>query len=109
MLYRKGGDILTSLSWALGAQDISSDGIEDCGIQISPATKHSDKATVLHNAAYMINDLIHEEISRQAAIKRDHLSSFNVDSELLNVNPLLLDFMNSITATIQAPNTRKVE
>jgi len=57
----------------------------------------------------MINDLIHEEISRQAAIKRDHLSSFNVDSELLNVNPLLLDFMNSITATIQAPNTRKVE
>jgi len=42
MLYRKGGDILTSLSWALGAQDISSDDIEDYGIQILPTTKRSD-------------------------------------------------------------------
>ena len=103
VLYRKGGDILASLSWALGVQDSSPVDIEDCETQshITPVTDHSDKITILCSAAYVINDLIHEENNRQATVRNDHPSSFNIDTELLKVNPLLLNFINSITATIR--------
>ena len=103
-LYHKGGKILASLSWALGVQDSSSPvDIEDCEIQsyISPVTDHSDKTMILRSAAYVINDLIHEDNNRQATIKNDHPPSFNIDTELLKVNPLLLNFINSINTTIQ--------
>ena len=48
----------------------------------------------------MVNDLIHEEINRQSTARRNNPLLFDIDGELENINPLLLDFVNSITATV---------
>ena len=65
ILYGKGIDALVSLSWALSAQSTQ----EETTVltHITPTKQQSDKATVLHDAAYLVNNLIHEEIDRHSA------------------------------------------
>ena len=55
ILYRKGIDVLVSLSWALSAQSNQ----EETAVlaHITPTKQQSDKATVLHDAAYLVNNL----------------------------------------------------
>jgi len=97
ILYCSGIYLLVSLSWALSANSPT----EDIMVKyIKPNDKQSDKVSVLHTAAYIVNDLIHEEIDRQSATRNDP-KSFDIDGELNNINPLLLDFVNSITATVR--------
>ena len=98
ILYRKGIDVLVSLSWALSAQSTPEETVVLA--HITPTKQQSDKVTVLHDAAYLVNDLIHEEIDRQSTVKSSPIS-FDIDSELEQINPLLLKFINSITATIR--------
>ena len=43
--------------------------------------------------------MIHKEITRQSAT-RNNPKSFDIDGALKNINLLLLDFVNSITATV---------
>ena len=47
-----------------------------------------------------MNDLIHDEVKRQATISRDNPLSLNIDSELQCINPLLVQFIDSITLTV---------
>ena len=97
ILYRRGVDLLVSLSWALSTNSP----FDDTTVKhITPTAKQSDKLAILHNAGHMLNDLIHEEINRQSTARRSNPLLFDIDGELENINPLLLDFVNSITATV---------
>ena len=101
ILYRKGADVLVSLSWVFQSLSQDSTGEEQT---YAHATQLSDKGTVLHNAACIVNDLIHEEIERQSTMRSQCYSyplSFSMDSELKNMNQLLVEFVDSITATIR--------
>ena len=101
ILYCRGIDLLVSLSWALSANSPFED-IQDTTVKhITPTAKQSDKLAALHNAGLMVNDLIHEEINRQSTARRNNPLLFDIDNELENINPLLLDFVNSITATVR--------
>ena len=70
---------MVSLSWALSA------------ITYPEANNHDKKAAtnipedkiVLHEAGYVVNDLIHNEIEKQSLNKKsDDLSVFNIDTQL---------------------------
>ena len=67
IFYRKGGDLLVSLLWALSTNNL----FEDITIKHVTPAKHSDKVAVLHNANNMVNDLIHEEINKQSTANRN--------------------------------------
>ena len=61
-----------------------------------------DDKTVLHEAGYFVNDLIHNEIEKQSMSKKgDDVSLFSINTQLRSVNPLLLEFMKSITTTVR--------
>ena len=92
-----GVDLLVILSWTLSANS-STDDITV--MYVKPTGNQSDKYAVSHTTAHIVNDLIHEEIDRQSTTRRNDPISFDVDGELENINPLLLDFVNSITATV---------
>ena len=67
ILYRKNGDILTSLSWALGA--CAQQNVTDIPTLGSPqsasTTKHNaDKKEQLRVSALIINDILHNEIKK---------------------------------------------
>ena len=98
MLYRKGIDPLVSLSWALSAITYPKANNHDT----KAATNTPEDKIVLHEAGYVVNDLIHNEIEKQSLNKKsDDLSVFNIDTQLQSVNPLLLEFMTSITASVR--------
>ena len=82
ILYRKGINVLESLSWALGAN--SSSQYDFSELNIMPATKSPCNDQTLHEAAYIVNDLMHEEVKRQT---RDNPLVLNINNELQNVNP----------------------
>ena len=68
ILYSTGIDILVSLSWALSAVPFSSYTCET----YTPTIKHySDKTNTLHEASYTVNNLIHEEIEKQSAARKN--------------------------------------
>lgn len=58
---------------------------------------------MLHNAACIVNSLIHDEIERQSAIREEFSAnplSFSIDDEPQNTNQLLVEFVDRITATV---------
>lgn len=68
ILYRKGVDLLTSLSWALGTAlylqaHTPEAGEENVLIQDSP-NDSTYKQRVLSETGYIVNDLLQEEIRR---------------------------------------------
>ena len=101
ILYSTGIDILVSLSWALSAKASSSYTCETH----TPTIKHySDKTSTLHEASYIVNNLIHKEIEKQSAARKNpsclYPLSSSIDTQLQHTNPQLLDFLNSITVTV---------
>jgi len=62
---------------------------------------------VLYEAGYIVNDLIHKEMEKQSTSRKlgltgDHdLLSLDIDEQLQRVDPLLLEFMTCITATVR--------
>ena len=55
---------------------------------------------MLHNAACIVNDLIHEEMERQSAMRSQYYTnplSFSIDNEFKYINQLLLEFIDSIS------------
>ena len=67
ILYRKGVDVLVSLSWALSTQSTSQEcSDEDHNCVHGPVIE--DNKMVLHNAACIVNSLIHKEIQSSPLI-----------------------------------------
>ena len=100
VLYRKGADILETLSWALSTSHLADHWYE------SEEQKHRDKhpntETTLKEASFIMNNLIHEEIKKSTQIRPTFdYTSLKINEFLNNINPLLLDFLISSTNTIR--------
>ena len=87
--------------WALSAISFSSHACE----YYTPTIKHyAHKTSTLHEASYIVNNLIHEEIEKQLTARKNpscpYPLSLSIDTQLQHINPQLWDFLNSITATV---------
>ena len=72
IIFRKGGDILTSLSWALGRMQLN-DSEDGYIIDINQPCDSKSKANVLREAGDIINDLIHAEVVIKYMYKKTHM------------------------------------
>ena len=102
ILYRRGVDVLVSLSWALSCQGVQESTDKDDIHEHKPIIE--DTKIVLHNATSILNGLIYGEIERQSIIRQKfsvNPSSFSIEAELHSTNQLLLEFVDSTTATVR--------
>ncbi len=101
ILFRKGGDLLTSLSWALGrvsVKDANQVLVQPGGTQDVDARKER----VLSEAGDIINDLIHAEIKElHNDMLIDSPSQFNIEEMISTTNTLLWRFLESATRTVR--------
>ena len=96
ILYRTGGDLLTSLSWALGspkAQATEQFGYSDRGLDIN-------KVNIMHEAGYIMNNLLHNEI-RRLATEANEPREFDLDSFVDQVDPQLWELISCATSTVR--------
>ena len=103
VLYRRGADLLIALSWALSSsQQVPS--FEPSKQQHHTLqNNHPNTETILKEASIIINNFIHEEINKLSP------SLFiSINDSLNNVNPLLLQFLTSITDTIRERKTSNI-
>ena len=101
MLFRKGGNLLTSLSWALGA--LSTRVYNDYQMEspLMPKTEGTNELhqhKVLHEAAGMLNDLLHAETNHHTHIDP---CTLNIDQCLSVLNPVLTEFIALATCTVR--------
>ena len=83
---------MTALSWALSTPPSTNQYPEmQC--------QNSDTNKTLKEASIIINNLIHEEIKKSS--QSQSYTLLNISDELNNINPLLLEFLNSITNSIR--------
>ena len=101
ILYRNGGDLLQSLSWALGSKcqtHSSENSFEPLKTELQTSKLHRGEQKVIKQAATIINNLILEEVRRLAGKdKETDLKRLNIDSLISEINPLLWEFVTSIT------------
>ena len=93
LLYRKGGDLLISLSWALGRSST-------CNNPEEPSYIHTTDTAIktLRAAGDLVNNLIHAEISKTC--DDDWLSDpecLNIDEHISSINPQLWHFLELMT------------
>ena len=102
ILYRKGVDILTSLSWALGSTPAHSPQPDE-DVWIEGGQKdETHKQRVLNEAGHILNDLIHDEIKRSInAEETEDPSTLNIPKYLEGVSPLLMEFIITATTTVR--------
>jgi len=100
MLYRKGIDVLISLSWALGSQEATvHNKSEPKAKQISSQLSNQQ---ILTYAGYIVNEMVHDENKKQSP--RSWLSDpscFSMTGYLQNVNSLLIQFLQAATSTVR--------
>ena len=93
ILYRKGGDVLTSLSWALGrAQSKDMDSVY---VSTSPS-QPSNKGSILREASNILNGLIHAEIAKQNSDEIEN-PEMNIDKQVNAVDKDLWAFLEVAT------------
>ena len=105
ILFRKGGNILASLSYALSTAFQTESSLPTVTDFIKPARPKeiredgNYKKRVLTDAVYLVNDLLHDEINKSSTSLEMGEDSIllNIDTFLQNVNPLLYQFI--VTAT----------
>ena len=101
VLYRKGADMLTMLSWALSTSHLA-----DQWSWFEPEKqrnheKHLNSEKTLEEASIIMNNLIHEEIKKISQIRPTiDCILLKINEYLTNVDPLSLNFLTSITNTI---------
>ena len=107
ILFRKGGDIMTSLSWAMGAGRQRPESRE---LVLSEPSKNytSNEHQVLEEAGHIINDLIHKEIEKVSDQKlSDDPSLFNIERTISSINQELWRFLQVATSTVRHRTTKK--
>ena len=103
ILYRHKGDLLKSLSYALGAS------IDDCKVYASEPQNYPSHPEyykhVLKKASFIVNDLLHAEIKKGSARKSDienDPKGLNMQSEIQIIDPLLWEFISTCTESIRS-------
>ncbi len=95
VLFRKGGDLLVSLSHALGAARTN----EDQDVLYEPnLSSKPDVSKVLREAGDIVNNLIHTEMAKLPVSTNKEL---DINAEIGSINPLLWDFLESITRSVR--------
>ena len=111
IIFRKGGDILTSLSWALGRMQLK-DSEDGYITNMNQHCNSKSKANVLREAGDIVNDLIHAEITKQSSDQiyaQNDPHELNIDKIISMVDPQLWAFLKSVTRTIQERNSSSKE
>lgn len=88
MLYRKNGDILTSLSWALGASNSSNQSTINIPKAVHP-TVNKEREDMLRASALMINDILHDEIKCLSQLPE--IPYMSIQDYLLKIDKNLLE------------------
>ena len=100
VLYRKGADILATLSWALSTSNLA--GQWSKPEKQKQHDNYPNAETTLKEASIIMNNLIHDEIKRSVEMTSTlDYNSLKIKEHLKNINPLLLDFLTSTTNTIR--------
>ena len=103
-LYKRDGDILVSLSWALGAAK-QHNGVTT---KYSPAG-HTDLSSAVQESGYLINNLIHEEIKRQSKNSFDNITApFSIQEYTQAINPMLVEFLKLATNSNRETNNTEL-
>ena len=90
VLYRKSGDILTSLSWALGA------------ISYQTSKSHISETDEVFSINKSKSDLLHEEIDTRVQNRsKEGIFELDIKKYTENINPMLLLFLTSSTFSIR--------
>ena len=104
-MYRQGGDVIVALSWALSASQPPNQYLSEPEIQC----QISDVDTTLKEANIIVNNLLHEEIKKSSHSQPSpSCALLNINEELNNINPLLLQFLIPITTTVRDRGTTNV-
>jgi len=108
VLYRKRGDILTSLSWAL--HDSHTHNVDTETLSLDTNITTSDTTTLLH-AGQILSDVLTNE-NKRLSKKENCQLVFNVDNDLEEINPNLVRFIQSMveedSGSEVTKHTRKV-
>lgn len=92
VLYRTGGDLLTSISWALGEKPIETESY--C------TTNSQNSESRLDEAAHMLNDLVHKEVERLKTQTYDP-SKLDIAQYMSCMDPRLLSFFETATQSVR--------
>lgn len=92
IIYKRNGNLLTSLSWALG-------GIANKMPSVNPMKEHETRPRItLSGSARVFNDLLHKEIDRvSTASTTKNPVNFSIDEFLTDVNPQIIKFLQVAT------------
>ena len=102
VLYRKGADMLTTLSWALSTSHLADQWSWSEPEKQRNHEKHINCEKTLKEASIIVNNLIHEEIKKISQLRPTiDCNQLKINEYLTNIDPLLLDFLTSITNTIR--------
>ena len=97
LLFKKGGDLLTSLSWALGTNKKNEEEIE-----VHKQAEKPKHANTLAEAGGILNDIIHSEIEKHTNSDLiRNMDTVNIDEQINKINPSLWVFIESITRTVR--------
>ena len=97
----KSGDLLTSLSWALGRASVKEASQVQVFLEPEVINADAQKEKILIEAGNIINDLIHAEIDRLPnGLSVASPPQINIDEIIQNINPLLWKFLISATRTV---------
>ena len=92
VLYRKGADILATLSWALSTSNLA--GQWSKPEKQKQHDNYPNAETTLKEASIIMNNLIHDEIKRSVEMTSTlDYNSLKIKEHLKNINPLLLHFL----------------
>jgi hypothetical protein len=105
ILYRKNGDLLKSLSWALGTKTSKS----KTNLSLYSAVNNNDHQA-LYEASGLVNKMLHDEVKKARIAKQEiecNPTGLKIDSIIKNVDAKLWDFIKNRTESIrhkQNPN-----
>ncbi len=97
VLYRRDGDLLTSLSWALGSSNNTSVYLYE---KFESST--SERKGILHKASLLVNSMIKEEVVRSAKTKaliEKNPEGLNIDDVISNIDEELWQFIENCTTS----------
>ena len=104
ILFRKGGNTLLSLSWAMGRLRLGSRDEAEEALLKQQKLSHcvSNSEQILEDAGCIINDLLHKEVEKISDQKlTDDPSSFNIESIISSTDQQLWKFLQLATSNTQ--------
>ena len=97
-------------TWKQMSHTSVENGCEPSQIELHTSKLHRGEQKVIQQAATIINNLILEEVRRLAGKdKETDLKCLNIDSLISEINPLLWEFVSSITRPAYQQKTRSSE